>query len=101
MITIFKTKKKGRLILRLSIDWFYSDGEKTDDFCEEINFSDYPECSDDEILIFNNFGQTVCHCGPDTFPLEDPSLDLDDEKGPFSNDHMLGMDPSLGTKHYE
>ncbi len=35
---------------------------------------DQPECSDDELIIFNDFGQPVCHCASDTYPLEDPSL---------------------------
>ena len=32
----------------------------------------YPECSDDESILLNNFGQPVCHCANDTYPLEDP-----------------------------
>ena len=34
---------------------------------------DYPQCADEEELVtFNKFGQPVCHCASDTYPLEDP-----------------------------
>ena len=94
--------KIRKMILRTPINWFYSNDENTET-CEEINFSDYPECSENEMVVFNDFAQPVCHCGPDTFPLEDPYSDqgnpdrkkcyLVGEEGPCSG-QMLGMDLS-------
>ena len=60
---------------------------------------DFPECSDDELVVLNNFGQPVCHCASDTHPLEDPFSvqDITDQKkcyhiseqGPCLTDEVL------------
>jgi hypothetical protein len=59
----------------------FSSKEDSTDNCEEMELSEYPECSDeDELVILNRFGQPVCHCPNDTYRLEDP----------FSNRNITG-----------
>ncbi len=75
-------KKPNQICLHLELSSVASHDtfSREDDIsCLEVKPEEFPECSENQIVFFNQFAQPVCYCNSESYPLNDPNQFTSDQ----------------------